>query len=66
MHACEFHLPSIAARQAAQRINLDSASLKHLLAEVVLVLADAGVPSTDGLVLADHDILCDLVEESVE
>lgn len=43
---------------------LDSVVLEHLLAEVVLVLADAAVPSSDGLVLADHNILGDLVEKS--
>ena len=45
-------------------LGLYLAGAHHLLAEVVLVLADAAVPATGGLVLADHDVLGDLVEES--
>jgi len=43
----------------------DSTHGNHLLAEVVLVLSDRAVPSLDGLVLADHDVLSDLVEQSM-
>lgn len=43
---------------------LDSTLGNHLLAEVVLVFTNAAVPAADGLVLADHDVLGDLVEES--
>jgi hypothetical protein len=32
---------------------------------MVLVLANASVPPADGLVFADHDILRNLVEQSV-
>ena len=39
--------------------------MEHLLAQVVLVLADAALPLSGSLVLADHDVLGDLVEESV-
>jgi len=31
---------------------------------MALVLADAAVPPADRLVLAHHDVLCDLVEQS--
>ena len=44
--------------------NLDGAGSNHLLLQVLLVLADAAVPAGDGLVLAHHDVLGDLVEES--
>ena len=44
---------------------LDRVAGQHLLAQVVLVLADAALPSSDGLVLADHDVLGNLVEKSV-
>ena len=43
---------------------LDSPLGKHLLAEVVLVFTDGAIPAADGLVLADHDVLGDLVEET--
>lgn len=36
----------------------------HLLPEVVLVLANGAVPSSDSLVLTHHDILGNLVEQS--
>jgi hypothetical protein len=45
--------------------SLDRVAGQHLLAQVVLVLADAALPLSGGLVLADHDVLGDLVEESV-
>lgn len=35
----------------------------HLLPQVVLVLANAAVPSSDRLVLADHDVLGNLVKQ---
>lgn len=44
--------------------SLDSTGSNHLLLQVLLVLADAAVPAGDGLVLAHHDVLGDLVEES--
>jgi hypothetical protein len=44
---------------------LDRVAGQHLLAQVVLVLADGALPLSGGLVLADHDVLGDLVEESV-
>lgn len=48
-----------------QRVaSLDGAGSNHLLLQVLLVLADAAVPAGDGLVLAHHDVLGDLVEES--
>ena len=43
---------------------LDGAGSNHLLLQVLLVLADAAVPAGDSLVLAHHDVLRDLVEES--
>ena len=43
---------------------LDGAGSNHLPLQVLLVLADAAVPAGDGLVLAHHDVLGDLVEES--
>jgi hypothetical protein len=45
--------------------SLDRVAGQHLLAQVVLVLADGALPLSGGLVLADHDVLGDLVEESV-
>lgn len=45
--------------------DLDGSSGLHLLAQVVLVLRDGSVPAADGLVLADHDVLGNLVKESV-
>ena len=45
---------------------LDGAGSNHLPLQVLLVLADAAVPAGDGLVLAHHDVLGDLVEESVK
>lgn len=44
--------------------SLDGAGSNHLLLQVLLVRADAAVPAGDGLVLAHHDVLGDLVEES--
>jgi hypothetical protein len=44
--------------------SLDGTGSNHLLLQVLLVLADAAVPAGDGLVLAHHDVLGDLVEES--
>jgi hypothetical protein len=44
--------------------SLDGTGSNHLLLQVLLVLADAAIPAGDGLVLAHHDVLGDLVEES--
>ena len=44
--------------------SLDGTGSNHPLLQVLLVLADAAVPAGDGLVLAHHDVLGDLVEES--
>ena len=49
-----------------RRRALDGARSNHLLLQVLLVRADAAVPAGDGLVLAHHDVLGDLVEESVK
>jgi hypothetical protein len=46
-------------------LRLESTSRRHLLAEMVLVLANGAVPSADRLVFADHDVLGDLVEQTV-
>ena len=51
--------------KAREKTRLDSASGKHLLLQVLLVLADRAVPAGDRLVLAHHDVLRDLVEQSV-
>ena len=45
-------------------VNLDGSGRHHLLPQVVLVLSDRAIPSADCLVLAYHDVLCDLVEQS--
>jgi hypothetical protein len=42
--------------------HLKSTSRRHLLSEMVLVLADAAIPPSDSLVLTHHNVLCDLVE----
>ena len=44
--------------------SLDGTGSNHPLLQVLLVLADAAVPAGDGLVLAHHDVLGNLVEES--
>lgn len=43
---------------------LDLSHGDHFLPQEVLVRADRAVPFADGLVLADHDVLGDFVEES--
>lgn len=43
--------------------NLDSTSGNHLLAQVVLVLADRAVPFLDSLVLAHENLLRNLVKQ---
>ena len=50
--------------QAGIKKTLDGAGSNHLLLQVLLVRADAAVPAGDGLVLAHHDVLGNLVEES--
>lgn len=47
------------------KIRLESTSRRHLLAEMVLVLANGSVPPADGLVLAHHNVLRDLVKQSI-
>ena len=42
---------------------LDGTSRNHLVTQVLLVLANGAVPAGEGLVLANHDVLGDLVEE---
>jgi len=44
--------------------SLDGTGAEHLVTEVLLVSTDGAIPATDGLVLADHDILGDLVEKT--
>lgn len=43
---------------------LDGTGRNHLLAEMVLVLADAAIPGLDGLVFAHENLLGNLVEQS--
>ena len=43
---------------------LDGAGSEHLLLQMFLVFADAAIPPCSGLVLAHHDVLCNLVEQS--
>jgi hypothetical protein len=38
----------------------------HLLAEVVLVLSNGAVPTADGLVFTDHNVLSNLVKKSAD
>lgn len=45
-------------------LSLDCSCLKHLLAEVILVLSDGTIPPSDGLVFANHDVLSNLIKES--
>jgi hypothetical protein len=60
------YLSFIVREQTVMRLgDLDRVAGQHLLAQVVLVLADGALPLSGGLVLADHDVLGDLVEESV-
>ena len=56
-------------RVSLSSLSLSSTSLhrlvgNHLLPEVVLVVTNGAVPSCHGLVLAHHDVLGDLVEQS--
>jgi hypothetical protein len=51
-------------KKMMQASSLDGTGSNHLLLQVLLVLADAAVPAGDGLVLAHHDVLGDLVEKS--
>jgi len=44
--------------------SLDRVAGEHLLAKVVLVLANRAVPSPGSLVLAHHNVLGNLVEKS--
>ena len=44
--------------------DLHSSSGHHLLPEVVLVISDASIPSSNGLIFTDHDILRDFVKQS--
>jgi hypothetical protein len=53
-----------AEERKMENAGLDSSGSQHLLPQVVLVLADRARPLSDGLVLADHDVLGDLVEQS--
>lgn len=43
-------------------LGLNLSHCHHLLPQVVLVLADGSIPSSDGLVLTDHDVLGNLVQ----
>jgi len=43
---------------------LDGTGIQHLVAQVVLVRSDGTIPAADSLVLADHDVLGDLVEKT--
>ena len=61
-----FFEPQIAGTSKWDAGRLDRAGSNHLLLQVLLVGADAAVPAGDGLVLAHHDVLGDLVEESVK
>ena len=45
--------------------NSDLPLRDHLLTEIILVLADRTVPPSNRLVLADHDVLGDFVQQSV-
>jgi hypothetical protein len=45
---------------------LDRVAGQHLLAKVRLVLSNAAFPSSHSLVLTDHNVLGNLVEQSVE
>lgn len=46
--------------------SLDRSGRDHLLAQVVLVLADRAIPRLDRLVLAHQDLLRNLVQQSVK
>lgn len=60
------HILLVKARQRASGTGLDGTSRNHLLAEVVLVLADRTIPQLDGLVVAHENLFGNLVEESAE
>ena len=46
-------------------LRLDSTGANHLLPQVVLVLTNGAIPPSHSLVLAHHDVLGNLVEQSV-
>jgi hypothetical protein len=58
------HMPKAKQEQMTLRATLHLAHGNHLLPEIVLVVANGAVPSSDSLVLTHHDILGNLVEQS--
>lgn len=44
--------------------NLDGTSCHHLLPQMIFVLSNGTWPFSDGLILAHHDVLSNLVEQS--
>ena len=44
---------------------LDSTGRHHLGAEMLLVISNRTIPSSDRLVFAHHDVFCNFVEQSV-
>lgn len=51
--------------QARESIKpLNGTGRQHLVTEVVLVVTDGAVPAADSLVLTDHDVLSNLIEET--
>lgn len=54
----------LSSQSQPQSVNLDCSGRHHLLPQVVFVLSDGATPSADRLILAYHDVLCDLVEQS--
>jgi hypothetical protein len=60
----QFRKRMLLAKTLIQR-HLEGTKRRHLLSEMVLVLADAAVPSSDCLVFTHHDVLGNLVEQSV-
>lgn len=65
-------MPSVLTRpsppddeMAPDYAHLNLTCRNHLFAEIVLVFANTAVPPPHRLVLTDHDVLGDLVEQSV-
>lgn len=54
------------AKQNSHRARLDCTGRGHLVPELLLVFSDGAVPPGDRLVLAHHDVLGNLVEQSIK
>jgi hypothetical protein len=59
-HMC----PSKQKQKTKTKKNSNSSHREHLLSQMVLVITNRSVPSSNCLVFAHHNVLCDLVQQS--